>query len=350
MSIHERNGRYWVRYRSAGKQRSRTFDSKRDAEAFDRQVKLEKQRRGMVLIDRGSRTLNDFADQWWEAKRGDWSEQTRSNYRGYLTNDILKPLGSYELRQITPGLVDQWAAKLKRDRGADTVKKIMAVLSGMMKYAVLNDLIDYNPVREVEKPKKEQKTAPWPYSPSEIETIRGVLKPRDATIVSVLGYMGSRPAEALRLRWDDVHETTATIRDRKRRRQRPGLILPPLAQDLKVWKLQCPPTEDNLVFPDTLGTEWSKEQWSNWRTRTWHPALRKTKLWGKDNRPYRLRSSFVSLLLADSSYSLTEVAMYAGHSLDVMSRHYAGIIAEFQGRNINAADEIRKARQGRKAA
>ncbi|NBT36219.1 MAG: hypothetical protein EBT03_11925, partial [Betaproteobacteria bacterium] len=101
---------------------------------------------------------------------------------------------------------------------------------------------------------------------------------------------------------------------------------------------------------DTLGTEWSKEQWSNWRDRNWKPALKKADLLSEDNRPYRLRSSFVSLLLADSSYTLNEVAMYAGHSLDVMARHYAGIIAEFSGRNINAADEIRKARQNRRAA
>lgn len=348
MSIHQRNGKYWVRYRAGGKQRSRTFGSRRDAEAFELQIRVEKQRRGMVLIDRGSVTLDAFSDQWWEAKREEWSDGVRAQYRKYLVQDILPTLGGYELREITPGLVDQWVSLLRRDRGVQTVTKLMGVLSGIMRHAVLNDLIDYNPVREVRKPKGEQKSAPWPYSPSEIETIRGVLRPRDATLVSVLGYMGLRPAEALRMRWEDVHESTVTVRDRKRSRQRPGIILPPVAQDLKVWKMQSPPNE--LVFPDTKGTEWSREQWANWRDRVWRKALRDTKLWDKDNRPYRLRSSFVSLLLADQNYSLMEVATYAGHSLDVMSRHYAGLIAEFQGKNIDAATEIRKARQERKAA
>lgn len=349
MSVHKRNGKYWVRYRDGGKQRSRTFESKRDAEAFDLQVRVEKQRRGMVLVDRGSITLNEFSDEWWAARRGEWSEQTKTNYRKYLTKDILPTLGGFELRQITPGRIDRWVAYLQdQGRGADTIQKLLGVVSGIFRHAVLNDLVDYNPVREVSKPKKDQKSAPWPYSPSEVEAIRAVLKPRDATLVSVLAYMGLRPAEALRLRWDDLHEQTATIRDRKRSRTRPGLILPPLAQDLKVWKLQCDP--GSLVFPDTRGEEWSKEQWDNWRDRHWKPALRDTGLWSKDNRPYRLRSSFVSLLLSDNRYSLMEVAMYAGHSLDVMSRHYAGIIAEFQGRNIDAGEEIRKARQERKAA
>lgn len=349
MSVHRRAGKYWVRYRDGGKHRSRTFDSKRDAEAFDLQVKVEKQRRGMVLVDRGSISLDSFSDQWWEAKSGEWSDLTKANYRRYLTNDILPTLGGFELRAITPGRIDRWVTYLRdQGRGADTVQKLLGVVSGIFKYAVLNDLVDYNPVREVAKPKKDQKAAPWPYSPSEIESIRSVLGDRDATLVSVLGYMGLRPAEALRLRWDDVHEQTATIKDKKRARTRPGLILPPVAQDLKVWKLQCPPGD--LIFPDSHGEEWPTSKWKNWNKRVWKPALKEVGLLSGDTRPYRLRSSFVSLLLADSSYSLMEVAMYAGHSLDVMSRHYAGIIAEFQGKNINAADEIRKARQERKAA
>jgi hypothetical protein len=44
------------------------------------------------------------------------------------------------------------------------------------------------------------------------------------------------------------------------------------------------------------------------------------------------------------------VAIYSGHSLEIMGRYYANLIAEFQGRDVSATQEIQKARQERVAA
>ena len=63
-------------------------------------------------------------------------------------------------------------------------------------------------------------------------------------------------------------------------------------------------------------------------------------------RPYRLRGSFVSLLLWEGR-SVTYVAAQAGHSLQTLSRHYAGVLAELEDADIklSATDAIRAARQ-----
>ena len=62
-------------------------------------------------------------------------------------------------------------------------------------------------------------------------------------------------------------------------------------------------------------------------------------------RPYRLRGSFVSLLLW-AGEDLTYVAEQAGHSVATLARYYAGVIKELHGQpKIPAADAIRVARE-----
>jgi hypothetical protein len=60
--------------------------------------------------------------------------------------------------------------------------------------------------------------------------------------------------------------------------------------------------------------------------------------------PYRLRGSFVSLLLWEGR-SLTYVAEQAGHSVATLANHYAGVLRELEGQpKTSAADAIRGAR------
>ena len=59
-----------------------------------------------------------------------------------------------------------------------------------------------------------------------------------------------------------------------------------------------------------------------------------------DLRPYRLRGSFVSLLLWEGR-SLAYVAEQAGHSIATLAKHYAGVIRELEDRPRKpAADAI----------
>jgi hypothetical protein len=62
-------------------------------------------------------------------------------------------------------------------------------------------------------------------------------------------------------------------------------------------------------------------------------------------RPYRLRGSFVSLLLWEGR-SLTYVAEQAGHSVATLARHYAGTMRELETKpRAPAAEAIRQARE-----
>ena len=62
-------------------------------------------------------------------------------------------------------------------------------------------------------------------------------------------------------------------------------------------------------------------------------------------RPYDLRHSFVSLLIAEG-HNIVEVARQAGHSPTMSLDTYAHVIDEFDpGERILAADRIRTARE-----
>ncbi len=64
-----------------------------------------------------------------------------------------------------------------------------------------------------------------------------------------------------------------------------------------------------------------------------------------DLRPYRLRGSFVSLLLW-SGEDLVYVADQAGHSVATLARHYAGVIRELRDvPKVPAAELIEAARE-----
>ena len=64
-----------------------------------------------------------------------------------------------------------------------------------------------------------------------------------------------------------------------------------------------------------------------------------------DLRPYRLRGSFVSLLLWEGR-SLTYVAEQAGHSVATLAKHYAGVFRELEHQpRVSAAEAIRGARE-----
>ena len=84
------------------------------------------------------------------------------------------------------------------------------------------------------------------------------------------------------------------------------------------------------------------EDWANWRRRVWRPAAIEAGVTG-DLRPYRLRGSFVPLLLWEGR-SLTYVAEQAGRSVATLARHYAGTRRELETEpRIPAAEAIRQA-------
>ena len=183
------------------------------------------------------------------------------------------------------------------------------------------------------------------------------IRRRDANLVSLLAYSGLRPSEAGALRWSDIRERTilvqrateddGSIKSTKGRKSRSVRLLPPLASDLGEWKMASGrPAMQAPVFPRADGKAWTKEDWNNWRGRTWKSACIRGPL-DAVPRPYDLRHSFASLLLAEGK-AVHYVAGQLGHSPALTLRTYGHVLAEYADAvHIEAEAEILAAREAR---
>ena len=363
MSIHRRtlpsSRSVWsVRWREGERNRSRDFDRKRDAEAFDAELRRRRRLGDLELLDAGRETLADFAREWWQVYgEQHLARKTREVYAGIWDRHVLPRLGSLELRRITPEVVDSFQAELRAAGiGDPTILKTLSLLQGMLRRAVIWRRIQSNPVAAIKKPSQRRKRVVRPIAPASVEAIRISLlhgdRLGDAVLVSLLAYAGLRPGEALALQWRDVKERTliverslalGEVKETKTGHARAVRLIAPLAADLAEWRLACGrPSEFGLVFPTRDGRPWTDSHWRNWRKRIFEPAATKAGLVGL--RPYDLRHSFVSLLLAEGR-SVLEVAKQAGHSPTMALTTYGHVIEELEGaKKLPAETVIRQAR------
>lgn len=372
-------GKYEVRWREGGRAHSRLFERKGDADAFDLELRRRKQLGAIAgTVLQSKVTLAEFVEEEWWPRYAipNLAPSTRERYLSAWAVHLLPRLGGYELRELTPMLVEDLRAELERAGvGAPTVRKSMLLLQGILERARARGLIPQNPVAAVKKPKKAPTRSPQPLSPLSVERIRALMlaptrivpasgrgqrfrreheipngtlhwRQRNALIVSMLAYAGLRPIEDRSSHWEDVHQRTMHVFASKTNRARDVDLLAPLAQDLAEWRMACGrPGDERLIIPRSRGVgEWCKGDWDNWRTRIWRPAAIAAGVTG-DMRPYRLRGSFVSLLLWEGR-SLPYVADQAGHSVATLATHYAGVIRELEDEErVPAAEAIRQARE-----
>jgi site-specific recombinase XerD len=194
------DSRKWeVRWRENGRNRSKSFTLKSDAARFHREIKRARELGGSFDPNRGKETLADFIEQWWrEYALVELEASTRTNYARVWEIHLRPRVGGYGLRDVSPAVVDALKAELVREGvGAPTIRKALAILSGVFRCAVLWDRIDRNPVREVRLPTAKRSRYIRPIHPANVERMRAALidsgKLRDATLLTVLAYAGLRP-------------------------------------------------------------------------------------------------------------------------------------------------------------
>jgi integrase len=347
-----------VRWRENGRHRSRSFTRKSDAQRFETRVRSARELGEVLDLDRGKETMAEFIERWWrEYAIVKLEDNTRKSYAHVWEKHLRRRIGGYRLRNVSPAVVYGVKAELLAEKvGAPTVRKALALLSGMLRCAVEWDRIDRNPVRDVGMPAAKRSRHVRPLAPVTVEAMRALLlragAERDAAILSVLAYSGLRPEEVRALRWTDVDARTllveraaagSSIKATKTREIRSVRLLEPLAEDLSRWR-EASPSQSGLVFPTQRGTVWTDYDWRNWRSRVFRPASEAVGL--SKARPYDLRHSFASLLIHEG-VSAVEVARQLGNSAAVTLDTYAHVFEELDpAERVPAVRAIRAARGG----
>lgn len=361
MSVEKRtNGdgtRSWrVRWREGDRNRARTFRARRDAELFEADLVRRRQLGTLAALDSGKVTLDRFvADTWAPQRAADLKPATRAFYAGLYRAHIAPTFATVPLREITPQRVAAWQAeRVKAGAGRKAITRALRLLGGILGYAVELEHVQANAARAVRPVRVTTAKTGRALSAREVEALRASLEAPWDVLVSLLAYTGMRPGEALGLRWGDVHEQTlrveravslidGSVQGTKTDTARTVRLLAPVAADLAAWRLRCGrPAKTALVLPHPSGHTWSKTAWGNWRRREFGDAREAAGI--GELRPYDLRHTFASLLLAEGR-SVHYVAEQLGHSAVMTLRTYGHVIADYRDRQvIDADEEIRKAR------
>jgi integrase len=330
VSVTKRGDRWLARWVIDGRHVGRTFDRKVDAVAWEAEARRRAQLGAHAPAEPSRETLEEWLDGYWERESPRWAQSTRL-YKAHLLDKWIEPyIGRVRLKDLGTARVREWLAEIAA-AGCTPGQRNHAqrTLSAALGVAVRDGVLPSNPCAAVRRaPHKAAR--PQALTPLEIERIRAEMpSPRDALMVSLMGYAGLRPEELVALRWSDIGSrvividrafTYGELKTTKTGARRAVEIVPPLALDIAEARPDVV-GEDDLVAPSQVD---SFLNWNNWRNRVWDPAVvaagffRETTKQGRLVKvrtvaPYDLRHSYASLLIHEGRNPLL-VAAAMGHS------------------------------------
>lgn len=363
MSVEKAGKRWRVRWREGGRNRSRTFDRKGDARDFDADLRIRRQRGPLAVLDAGRTTLREYVEAtWWPHHRLSLAPSTRKFYDALWTVHIEPYLGDVPLRDLSSARIRDWQAALNARKpkpvGRNKLNRALGMLGTILRRAVEDEEIETNPVARVRRLPAKRRPKVVPPSPKTIERIRAELGEQDAVAVAVLAYAGLRPGEAFALRWrnvrdgeilvEDATDGSGGIKGTKTNSVRRVRLLPPLAADLRAWRLRSAASgPDDLVLPGPSGKVVDGPRYVDWSAR-WRRACKKAEV-SPAPRPYDLRHGFASLLLAEGR-TVHSVAAQLGHDPALTLSVYGHVMPDLENSEgpptVSAVEEIEAARGG----
>lgn len=327
----------WLaRYRGPdGRQYSRTFLRKVDAERWLRTEESRADRGEWVDPAAGKATFGAWAETWLESL--DLKPATRANYVSNLNSRVLPTFGKAQLARITPAAIRTWQTRL-RDEGlsAASIRQARQVLSAALDMAVADGLIIRNPAASVKPPKVRPRRQQF-LTAEQVEELAEACEERQpgtGAVVFFLAWSGLRWGEAVVLRWENVDidrrrvevKVSATEVSGRlewgspKTHEERAVILPQFVID----RLGRPGPPDALVFSAPRGGPLRN---SNFRKSVWDPALKASEM-PADLVPHDLRDTAASLMIA-SGASIKAVQRALGHASAAMTLDtYGGLFED----------------------
>jgi integrase len=187
-----------------GKEHSRSFDRKADAERFRDTTAADVHRGAWLDPDAGRVTLQAYAEGWLSIQT--FEASTREAVETRLRKHVYPVLGSRTLAQLaaSPSVIQAWLAGLAVSDAY--AKVIFTTLSTILNAAVADKKITANPCRE-RNVVKRRKAASHPvetWTAQQIADVRMALPERWRVLVDLGARIGLRQGEIFGLSPDDV--------------------------------------------------------------------------------------------------------------------------------------------------
>ena len=323
---HPKSGRWQVRYREAdGRERSKTFNRKPDAQRFAATVTADIARGEYLDPTAGKTTVAEYAARWLAMRNAsrDIAASTLKRDTSYLNSLILPTFEHRQVATITTSEVGEWLANL--DKAANTRGKALTILRSVLELAVTDHALRVNPASHVpnrpkQKPEREARALEDHELAAVLEAAEQV-HPSTAAMVLLMARCGLRIGEAMALQRSDLDlaGSTVTIRGSL---GRDGLVHKPKT-DAGKRTIPMPPdvadrvrqhlastsvvSIDGFVFTNTRG---GPLRYSNWRGRVWGRIVDVS---GVDAVPHDLRRTTATRLFRVDRWTPSEVQRYLGH-------------------------------------
>ena len=329
-----------VQYREGSRQRTRTFPTKREADAFDAEVKRRKREGAFAQAEPSAMTLGEWAEQWLRTHGGEWSANTYRQRVTVLERWMARPtakgavpLAEVPLRELGRERVLEWRGQVQASGvSARHVNGVVRVLSACLGQAVKAGLIPWNPCATFDDLKESLVEREGPQDEDIARLIEVMPTPRDRVLVALMAYAGLRPAEAVAVKPGDIHDGTLHVARSaqggeavsiKTERPRNVRVRPALASELEGY-----PTGSEWLAPADDG---GLVDFDEWRRKTWRPAVKAAGVKSpakpsRDAVPYELRYAFARRVLRDERMDLVAAAAELGHSVKVLSDTYTRYI------------------------
>lgn len=357
--VSKRRGRYVVDYRDRDRvRRWESFETRAEADTRLEEI-LKGLRHGTFRPPSQIPTFEETAKEWLATKRGR-RVASLLQWQTHVDKHLVTALGKVRLDKITVAMIELRRDQLRGDGLAPrTVNKVLTTASAIFALAIRRGYVVTNPGLVAERLRSDDsESATIPSDTPRARTLEvteaDILAPtdvrklienaamgRDRALVMTLALTGARIGEATALTWPDVDLDEARVHIRrsvswakergvkgppaprfyepKTKAGRRTIQIPTvLAAELRRWKLQCPPTENDLVFPSANGTPVHR---SVVRSHVLRPTLERAGL-RPDVTVHSLRHSFATALIQQGT-TVNEVAGLLGHSTpDITMRVY----------------------------
>jgi integrase len=185
-----------ARYRLPdGRQRSRQFARKVDAERFLRQLEHDQIRGTWVDPALGRVTFAEYAIEW-SRSLGHLQPGTRANIAGRLSNHLLPYFGPMPLGAIRPADARAWVAEMiGKGLAAGTINATYRTLGKVLRTAEIDGLIGRSPLVGVDLPREAARAEMVFLSAVEVVALAEAIADRFAALIYTAAYSGLRWGE-----------------------------------------------------------------------------------------------------------------------------------------------------------
>lgn len=326
------------------------FKTKADAENALAKI-VNQINTGVYIQENKQITFKEASEIYMDLHVGIYcKESTKTGYEGYLNNHIIPYFGKQRLIDISCQQIQSFIkTKLDEKLSNQTINHMLILMSCVFNKMIDDEIILKNPVRKVKKLKlikQEMKILSMEEVYRVLEVSNNYYPDFYPTLFTAL-FTGIRQGELIALTWDKINWVTSKMYINVSYRQ--GILSTPktlnsiryvsipqeLLKVLKEWRIRCPHSDKNLVFPNQEG---NYQDVNNLVKRKFHKILNNAKI--DVIRWHDLRHTFASILI-NLNQSPRYIQLQMGHaSCDITMNRYSHLMPETSQNAVNAIDSL----------